>query len=49
MPAFIKMIVELEQASGFPDDDFCAAALFGWIGLMVALIAASTGEQGVWL
>jgi hypothetical protein len=49
MPTFIKMIVELEQASAFPDDDFLAAALFGWIGLTAMLIAVSTGEQGVWL
>jgi hypothetical protein len=49
MPTFIKMIVELEQASAFPKDDFRAAALFGLVGLVVALIAVSTGEQGIWL
>ena len=49
MPTFIKMVVELEQASAFPGNDFLSAALFGWIGLMVALVAVITGEQGVWL
>jgi hypothetical protein len=49
MPTFIKMIIEFEQPSEFPGDDFRAAALFGWIGLVMALIAVSTGEQGVWL
>jgi hypothetical protein len=49
MPTFIKMIVELEQASEFPGDEFRAAALFASIGLVAALIAVSTGEQGVWL
>jgi len=48
MPTFIKMTVELEQASEFPGDDFRTAAPFGWIGLVVALIAVITGEQGVW-
>ena len=48
MPAFIKVIVELEPASGLRGDDLRAAALFGWIGLMVSLIAVSAGEQGVW-
>jgi hypothetical protein len=49
MPTFIKMVVELEQASAFAGADFRAAVLFGWIGLMVALVAVITGEQGVWL
>jgi hypothetical protein len=48
MPTSIKMIAGLEQPSEFASDGFRSAALFVWIGLMVALIAASTGEQGVW-
>ncbi len=49
MPTFIKMIVRLEQPSEFPGDDIRAATLFGAIGLVVALVAVSTGVQGVWL
>jgi hypothetical protein len=49
MPTFIKMVAQLEQPSEFPSDDIRAAALFGSIGLVVALIAVTTGVQGVWL
>jgi hypothetical protein len=49
MPTFIKMVTLPEQPLAFVGDDFRAAALFGGIGLLVALIAASTGVQGAWL
>jgi hypothetical protein len=47
MPTFIKM-VQLEAPSEFLSDNFRAIALFSGIGSAVALIAASTGVQGVW-
>jgi hypothetical protein len=49
MPTFIKLVTPLEEPLVFFGDDFRAAALFGCIGLVVALIAVSTGVQGVWL
>jgi len=49
MPTFIKMIAQLEQPPESPGDDIRAATLFASIGLVVALIAVSTGVQGVWL
>jgi hypothetical protein len=49
MPTFIKMVVESEQPSEFAGHDVRAVALFCSIGLVAALIAVSTGVQGVWL
>jgi len=49
MLTFIKMVTSHEEPSAFFGDDFRAMALFAGIGLLVALIALSTGEQGVWL
>ena len=49
MPTFVKMVAPLEEPFAFFSDDFRAVALFGGIGLLVSLIAVSTGVQGVWL
>jgi len=49
MPTFIKTITPREEPLPFFGDDFRAAALFSGIGLLVSLIAVSTGVQGVWL
>jgi hypothetical protein len=49
MPTFIKLVTPLEEPFAFFGDDFRAVALFSGIGLVVALIAVSTGVQGVWL
>jgi hypothetical protein len=49
MPTFIEMVAKLEEPAGFFGDDFRAVALFGGIGLLLTLIAASKGVQGVWL
>jgi len=38
-----------KQAARFFTDDFLAVALFCAIGLLVSLIAAFSGVQGVWL
>jgi hypothetical protein len=49
MPTFIRLVAELEEPAEFLSDEFRAAVLFGGIGLLVMLIAACTGVQGVWL
>lgn len=49
MPTFIRMVAELDEPAELFDDHYRAIALFGGIGLLLALIAASTGEQGIWL
>lgn len=49
MPTFIKLVTPLEEPLVFFGDDFRAVALFSGIGLLVSLIAVSTGVQGVWL
>jgi hypothetical protein len=49
MPTFIRMVAELDEPEDLFDDHYRAIALFGGIGLLLALIAASTGEQGIWL
>jgi len=47
MPTFIRMVARLEEPAEL-GDDFLAAALFGGMGLLLALIAVGCGEQGVW-
>ena len=37
------------EAAKIFTDDFFAVALFSGIGLLVALVAAFSGEQGVWI
>jgi hypothetical protein len=49
MPTFIRMVAKLEEPAEFLSDDFRAVVLIGGIGLLVSLIAVSTGVQGVWL
>ena len=49
MPTFIRMVAELEEPAELLSDDFRAVVLFSGIGLLVSLIAACTGVQGVWL
>ena len=49
MPTFLKLVAPLEEPSVLFGDEFRAVALFGGIGLLVSLIAISTGVQGVWL
>ena len=43
------MVAKLEEPTEVFSDDFRAVALFGGIGLLVTLIAVSSGVQGVWL
>jgi len=38
-----------QKAARFFTAEFLAVALFSAIGLLVALVAAFSGEQGVWL
>jgi hypothetical protein len=49
MRTFIKIVAQLDEPSDFLSEDFRAVVLFSGIGLLVALIAAITGVQGVWL
>jgi hypothetical protein len=49
MPTFIRMTAKLEEPAPLLSDEFRAVLLFSGIGLLVALIAAITGVQGVWL
>jgi hypothetical protein len=49
MPTFIRMVAKLEEPAEFFGDDVRAIALFSGIGSVVALIAVSSGVQGVWL
>jgi hypothetical protein len=49
MPTFIKIVAQLEEPLDFLSEDFRAVLLFSGIGLLVALIAAIAGVQGVWL
>ena len=49
MPTFIRMAAKLEEPVEFFSDEFRAVALFSGIGLVVSLIAAICGVQGVWL
>jgi hypothetical protein len=41
--------VGMREAARFFTDDFLAVALFSALGLLVSLVAAFSGEQGVWL
>jgi hypothetical protein len=49
MPTFVKIVAQLEEPADFLSEDFRAVVLFSGIGLLVALIAAISGVQGVWL
>ena len=49
MPTFIRIAADIEEPAKLLSDELRAVALFGGIGLLVLLIAASTGVQGVWL
>jgi hypothetical protein len=49
MPTFIRMAARLEEPSALLGDHYRAIAPFVGIGLIVALIAVSSGVQGVWL
>jgi hypothetical protein len=49
MPTFVKMVAELEKPAEFLSDEFRAVVLFCGIGLLVSLVAAYAGVQGVWL
>ena len=42
-------VAGMQEAARFFTDEFLAVALFSGIGLLVALVAAFFGEQGVWL
>jgi hypothetical protein len=48
MPTFIRMVAKLEEPAELLNDHYRGIALFCGIGLLVALIAVSCGEQGVW-
>ena len=39
----------MQDTARFFTDEFLAVALFSGIGLLVALVVAFSGEQGVWL
>jgi hypothetical protein len=49
MPTFIRMVAKLDEPAPLLTDQSRAIALFCGIGLLVMLIAASTGVQGVWM
>lgn len=49
MPTFIRMAVAPGAPAPLLGDHYRAIAPFIGIGLVVALIAASSGVQGVWL
>jgi hypothetical protein len=49
MPTYIRMVARLEEPAQFLSDHFRAIALFIAIELVVALIAMTSGVQGVWL
>jgi hypothetical protein len=49
MPTFIKMVAQLDEPSESFGDDVRAVTLFIGIELVLALIAVSSGVQGVWL
>jgi hypothetical protein len=48
MPAFIRTMPYRETPTTNVSAEFLSVALFSGIGLLVSLIAASFGEQGVW-
>ena len=49
MLTFIRMVVKLDEPAERLGEDFLAVAMFSGIGLVVTLLAASCGVQGVWL
>jgi hypothetical protein len=46
---FIGMVAKLEEPAALLSDHYRAIVPFIGIGLVVALIAVSSGVQGVWL
>jgi hypothetical protein len=49
MLTFIKMIVKLDEPAELLGENFLAVAVFSGIGLLLTLVAAICGVQGVWL
>ena len=49
MPTFIRMAAKFEEPKTLLSDHYRAIVPFIGIGLVVALIAVSSGVQGVWL
>ncbi len=48
MPTFIRTVPYNEKLTISVSAEFLSIALFCGIGLLVSLIAAGCGEQGVW-
>jgi hypothetical protein len=48
MRTFIKMVTKLDLPLQLLSDDFLAVAMFSGIGLLLTLVALSSGVQGVW-
>jgi hypothetical protein len=48
MPTFVQTVPYKEKLTTKVSAEFLSIALFCGIGLLVGLIAASCGEQGVW-
>ncbi len=48
MPTFVRTVPYKEKLTTNGSAEFLSTALFCGIGLLVGLIAASCGEQGVW-
>jgi len=49
MPIFIHTATKLREPVRLFSDDFLAVAIFSGIGLVLTLVAISSGVQGVWV